>query len=427
MINPFTVGQPVPLERFVGRENEIAIAFDQILTRSNLALWGGSGIGKTSFLELLASRENWQLQGYDPSDAIIVYLNCLSIYPFAASTFWREILKLIKEQLEGEVSYLSDIDKLLAKAAVTQDDLRQILKKIGEANQFLLLLLDDYDATLRPHPQYTENDIKTFLSECRNLAYHSQERRYLSVVVTSSRRLTEISPNLTPENSPWYNHYLFQPLKPFTNNEAIILLGGMPMTPSLRDGIREIADGHPALLQNAGFLLYSKRRSGTMPDVETYARDFLTATEQYFQNSWQLANELEQTLLMLIALSNLKGRLQKTRYDLGDISIIFSQRERELNDLEQRGVIVRSFTEEKTNYSFASSLMEWWVIKEIENSDDEALQQRQKVFLNLMSHRQLERVTNVIKTLWEHKDDIQSLAKWVGQLAGAFPKGFIGG
>jgi len=376
---------------------------------------------------LLASREIWQLQGYDPSEAIIVYLNCLSIYPFAASTFWREILKLIKEQLEGEVSYSFDIDKLLAKAEVTKDDLRQILKKIGEANKFLLLLLDDYDATLRPHPKYTENDIKTFLSECRNLAYHSQERRYLSVIVTSSRRLTEISPNLTPESSPWYNHYLFQPLKPFTNNEAAILLAGMPMTPSLRDGIREIADGHPTLLQNAGFLLYSKRRSGTMPDVETYARDFFAATEQYFQDTWQSANELEQTLLILIALSNLKGRLQKNRYDLGDISIIFSQRERELNDLEQRGVIVRSFAEEKPNYSFASSLMEWWVIKEIENSDDEALQQRQKVFLNLMSHRQLERVTNTIKTLWEHKDDIQSLVKWVGELAGAFPKGFIGG
>ncbi|NEP46739.1 MAG: ATP-binding protein, partial [Okeania sp. SIO2H7] len=367
-------------ERFVGRENEIAIAFDQILTRSNLALWGGSGIGKTSFLELLASREIWQLQGYDPSNAIIVYLNCLGIYPFVASTFWREILKLIKEQLETEVFYRSNIDTLIAKAEVTKDDVGQILKKIGEANQFLLLLLDDYDATLRPHPKYTENDIKNFLSECRNLAYHSQERRYLSVIVTSSRRLTEISPNLTPENSPWYNHYLFQPLKPFTDNEAAILLAGMPMTPSMRDGIREIAGGHPALLQNAGFLLYSKRRSGPMPDVETYVRDFLTATEQYFQGTWQLANELEQTLLMLIALSNLKGRLQKTRYDLGDISIIFSQRERELNELEQRGVIIRSFAEEKTNYSFASSLMEWWVIKEIENSTTKHCSNGKKCF-----------------------------------------------
>lgn len=247
------------------------------------------------------------------------------------------------------------------------------------------------------------------------------------MVVSSLRSLTEIGPNLTLNSSPWYNHYLFQPLKPLTNNEVAILLGGMPMTPSLRDGIIEIAGGHPALLQNAGFLLYSKRRSGTMPDVETFARDFFTATKQYFQGTWQLASELEQSLLILIALSNLKGRLQKTRYDLGNINIIFSQKERELNELEQRGIIVRSFKEEKLNYSFASSVMEWWVIKEIENSDDDALQQREKVFLNLMSHKQLKQVTNVVRALWEHKDDVQSLVKWVGELAGAFPKGLIGG
>lgn len=99
MINPFTVGQPVSPERFVGRANEIAVAFDQMLSRSNLAIWGGNGIGKTSFLELLASPEIWQLQGYNPSEAIIVYLNCLSIAPFMPATFWREILELIQEQL----------------------------------------------------------------------------------------------------------------------------------------------------------------------------------------------------------------------------------------------------------------------------------------------------------------------------------------
>lgn len=420
MINPFTVGEPISPERFVGRTELIAVAFDQILSRRNLAIWGGNGMGKTSFLRFIESPESWQLQGHDPSQAIVVYLNCLSIDPFLPGNFWREILKLIKEQLESEVSYRSDIDKLLEKAEVTKDNFRQILGKIGEQNKFLVLLLDDYDATLQSHPQYTENDIQTFVNEFRNLAEHCQERKYFSVVVTSLRPLTEIGPNLTSENSPWYNHYLFRALKPLTNNEVAILLGGMPMMPSLRDGIREIADGHPALLQNAGFLLYSKRRSGIMPDVETYLRDFFTATEKYFKGTWELANELEKTLLILIALSNLKGRLQQTRYDLGDVSIIFSQRERELDRLEKRGVIVINTADEKPSYSFSSSLMERWVIKEIENSNDEELEQRKKVFRNLMSRKQAEKVASAIRTLWEHKDDVKSFVKWVGKLVGAF-------
>ena len=79
MRNPFKVGQPVPPESFVGRQSLIDIAFDQINNRSNLAIWGGPGMGKTSFLNLLKSEEVWQSQEIDPSQAIIVYLNCLEI------------------------------------------------------------------------------------------------------------------------------------------------------------------------------------------------------------------------------------------------------------------------------------------------------------------------------------------------------------
>lgn len=67
MRNPFKVGQPVPPESFVGRQSLIDTAFDQIYNRSNLAIWGGPGMGKTSFLNLLKSEEVWQSQEIDPS------------------------------------------------------------------------------------------------------------------------------------------------------------------------------------------------------------------------------------------------------------------------------------------------------------------------------------------------------------------------
>lgn len=156
--NPFTVGQPVPPERFVGRESEIATAFDQIYSRSNLAIWGGPGVGKSSFLEYLASPQVWYEQGLDPSQAVIVCLNCLSIFPFRPSAFWREVLSLMKEELEGDAG--SKIDELLGQAEVTKDNLRQVVRQIGRQNKFLVLLLDDYDAVVRPHDEYTEADIE---------------------------------------------------------------------------------------------------------------------------------------------------------------------------------------------------------------------------------------------------------------------------
>jgi len=425
--NPFFVGQPVPPERFVGRISEIETAFDQISNRSNLAIWGGPGIGKSSFLEQLASPQVWQLRGHDPSEAVIILFSCLSIHPFSASGFWREVLSLIRDGLNSIPALQAEIDTLLEKGEASKDGLRQLLRQLGKQKKFLVLLVDDYDAALRPQEQYTETDIAAFMSECRNLAYHSQERKYLSMVVTSLRRLNELGAQLTPDGSPWYNHYLFQPLKLFTETEVAALLGCMPMTPALRDGIREIAGGHPALLQIAGYLLYQELKTGQVPNVETFAKGFESATRHFFQDAWALSNEVEQSLLMLSALCGLKGRLYKKRYDLGNIDIIFSQRERELTDLEERSIIIRTVKEGKTVYSFASSMMEWWVVKEIENTDEAALQQRQKLFLNLMSHKQAEKVTTAIRWLWQHKEEVPSILQWIGKLATALPKGVISG
>ncbi|WP_293123530.1 hypothetical protein [Okeania sp. SIO1I7] len=238
------------------------------------------------------------------------------------------------------------------------------------------------------------------------------------MIVTSLRRLDEIGPTLTPEKSPWFNHYFFLPLERFTEQEVINILSGLPMTPELRDGIQEVAGSNPTLLQNAGFILYNKLQSQKPSDVETFTKDFLTATRHFFQKIWQLSTEEEQAILILIALSRLKGRLPETkkRYDLGNIDIIFSQKEQKLNDLEERGIIIFNKTEKKTTYSFASSLMEWWVIQEIKNSNDEELEKRKKIFLNLMSKKQLERVKKVIGFLWENRDDVAPVIKWIPRL-----------
>ena len=70
--------------------------------------------------------------------------------------------------------------------------------------------------------------------------------------------------------------------------------------------------------------------------------------------------------------------------DLGDINVIFSQKSRELIDLEERGVIKGNREQENTGYLFSSTIMEWWVIKEVENTNVETLKEREKVFLNLI-------------------------------------------
>lgn len=270
------------------------------------------------------------------------------------------------------------------------------------------------------------------MSQCRTVASSSEERKYLTMIVASSRRLNQLGPRLTPDKSPWYNHYEFRQLKPFTAREVESLLFGLPMTPALLECIREIADGHPALLQNAGSILYDildeELQAGQTPNSDELAREFQNATTQLFQQTWEMSDEIEQTLLMLLALSRLEGRLpSKKRYDLGNIDVIFSQKEIELDALAERGVLQYTVEADERSYSFASSIMEWWMVKHIENSNETELQKRQKVFLNLMNHEQKEKVMAAISWLWQNKDRVPSALEWIGKVTAALPKGVIKG
>ncbi len=421
--NPFTVGRPVDPDRFIGRTSEIATALDQVISRAHLALWGGPGVGKTSLLNLLRQSREWQVRGYDPSGAVFVHFSCLGITPFRASEFWREILRQLEDWVAPDIQTM--IRPMIAAETPSKEDLRSVLRQLGRNNQYLVLLVDDYDAALQPGPQYSELEMTTLVSDCRNLCSHSMERAYLAMVVTSLRRLNELGPTLRPGSSPWYNHYLFLPLRPFKPTDVMALMAGIPITPALRDGIREMCNGHPTLLQNAGHLLYRELRSGNVPDIISFAQDFQTATSHVFEAQWQLANEVEQTLLMLIALMNLRGRLQGKVYDMGDLPVVFSQKERELLNLVDQGVLLYRGRSGEMPYAFASSMLEWWVVEELENTNEDWLTARQRIFLNLMSHRQAKIATNAIHWLWENKHELPSILEWLAKVSSAFPKGLI--
>jgi hypothetical protein len=427
IINPFIVGQPVPTEKFVGRVTQINSAFDQIHHRGNLAVWGGPGMGKTSFLEYLTQPQTWQFHGQNPDAAVTVLLNCLSIVPFNSSNFWRQVFKQIQAKLALTSPLQAILDTLLQRDQSSVDDLMRVLRGLGQQDQFLLLLLDDYDRVFRAEGNYTQESIRILLNECRNIANIAEERQYLSMIVATSRRLNELGPALTLDESPWFNHFLYRQLKPLTEAEADELLVELTLTAELRDGIREIADGNPALLQQAGFLLHEQLRVGNHPSAPAFAQDFQVATLHIFESTWLLLNDLEQSLMMLIALDCLAGRIGKKVYSIGNVEIIFSQHEPELQGLISRGIIRYTAGLEQLSYRFNSSMMERWVIQQIQTCPDQELQARQKMFLRLMSHQQAQQMTQAIQWVWHHRDQLPSVLEWVGQVASALPKGMLKG
>ncbi|MBD2359911.1 AAA-like domain-containing protein [Anabaena minutissima FACHB-250] len=418
--NPFVVGTPVPPEKFIGRTSLIQTAFDQINNCSHLAIWGGLGTGKTSLLTKIASPDTWRQNGQDPSSAVIVRFSCEAIEPyFTPSAFWTKILSLITDHLQTEPELQEQVNTLLAEGRASKDSLRQILRELGKNQKLLVLLIDDYDIALDEHQEYSEQSMQQFLGECRNLAVHSEGSRNLSIIVTSKKRLNDLSPRLNPNQSPWYNHYLFRQIKPFDNTEIEQLLKpfNKPITAELRQALGEIAGGHPTLLQNAGFWLYQDLKHNNQPQIEEFIQEFERNTQPFFDSLWQRCNNKEQNLLMLMALSKLRGRLHpRRRYDLKDVDLILTQNDRILTSLEEQGVIKRVVTNGSNTSNFTSSLMEKWVIQEIWNSHDDSLKQRQKEFLNLMSHQQSENMKNAIVWIGKNKNDVIASLQFVGNI-----------
>ncbi len=428
--NPFFVGKPVPFDRFIGRKKELLTAFDQIDKRNHLGIYGAPGIGKSSFLSYLLSPEAWKQQGKDMGSWVIVSTSCDAVVPFTPSSFWAELIRLIRDQ-----PGIDDATRAAATAALghpapwDKKDLVTVVEKLGASGKSLLLLLDDYEVALRTSVAYTEMDRLVFLSEFRNLAVNTAASKYLATVLSSHRKLNELGPNVTPAGSPWYNHYIYRALKPFGDGEVGALFDRMPqgfaLTATQRDGIQDVAGALPALLQHACYAVYEDLADGAQPSPETVRR-FVDSTDYFFHDAWALSTDVEQMLMMLIALDSLGGRVGKGKtYALQDLEAVFSQRDRELRDLEERAVLRRlPFSDA---YGFVSSAMEWWVIKEIENARDESeLGLREKVLVGL-SRKQVQQVTGVLKQVWANKDAIAQVASWLGKLVGAFAKGAAGG
>jgi hypothetical protein len=112
MANPFFAKTPVPPEYFIGRTSEITAAFDTIYHRSHLAIWGGPGMGKTSYLDKIACPQTWGKYGLDSSPAVIVLFSCQSLYPFTPAKFWAEILTIMDDKLDNEPELQAEIRDL---------------------------------------------------------------------------------------------------------------------------------------------------------------------------------------------------------------------------------------------------------------------------------------------------------------------------
>ena len=283
----------------------------------------------------------------------------------------------------------------------------------------LVLLLDEFEWVIRIDSK-SEAETCDFLSGLRALI--NSTPKAFSIVLTTRKPLNELCSPIRFMGSPFYNNFIFVRLKPFTNEEVDELLQnalkdtGTSFTPNECEYIRQIAGRHPLLVQIVGSLIFESHKSG-LEEIDNYeyiGQRFEEEARHHFADLWEYSTGQEQMLLMLIAVKKLEGRLNRKRtYDLGDLDLLFSQHERELKELADRGLVVKT----KSDYEIFSSIFEWWVVKELENSNEKELERHRKIFFGLFTKEQAEKVTKAVKFVKENKDAIASFSQWAAKAA----------
>ena len=64
--------------------------------------------------------------------------------------------------------------------------------------------------------------------------------------------------------------------------------------------------------------------------------------------------------------------------------------------------------------------MKKWVIQELWNKDEEWLLGREKVFLNLMSRNQKDKLTKAVKWLWDNQNKVKPILQSFSKLLTLF-------
>jgi len=309
--NPFVIGGPVDVHRFIGRENEVDRLFQQVTSnaRGSVAIIGERRIGKTSLLHYISDPEVIRRWNVDHDSSIFLFIDCGAIAPLTITAFWQHILARLRRRLarvRPASPLLANLDALLARAEIRTSDIEFLLEDLHSEGMILVLLLDEFEWIVRGGPEW-DDVTRELLGGLRALINHAS--RALSLIVATRRPLDELCREVRFMGSPFYNNFIYLHLRPFHREEADALLaqmlGGTGVVFSLADKlfIDELAGTHPLLLQAAASCVFELRGAATEGDLDRrlVLDRFMDLTAHHWQELWRWSAAEEQDALMRVA------------------------------------------------------------------------------------------------------------------------------
>jgi hypothetical protein len=334
LYNPFRYGNPVPPDRFIGRENTLHVLFGRIYNGESAVVVGGPHMGKSSLLRYMADEERcmqWLSQQAHTVIPVEFDGHTLPV-SYQPHDFWKDLLlHVVEYPLHERVQ--AQVGRVMQNN-YGASTLERFFKQLARHQQRVVLLVDEFEALLH-NPNLNNAE---FLGALRSL---SSKTDGLALIAASRLPVAELNRRSSQIiGSPFFNFCIDVLLPPLSPAEIGLLLdtalhqSDVSFSTADSHYIQRMSGRHPFLAQaSAAALFEATRRGGTGNDRYTLASTLIQGwAGAHFDERWRYLSERAQQVLRTLAQAETRTSGGQMPRDAGVVDI--AQYSHELRSLE---------------------------------------------------------------------------------------------
>lgn len=369
LTNPFSFGNPVRYDSFLGRRREVRKIVGRILSGGqSSALVGEPRTGKTSILNYIMSPDTRaDLFGADGKSLHFSYFDALTLGDHITQPdFWEHAFLILKDVgLVAKGASLESAYKECRGSGFSTFMLERLLARMAQQGLKLTLVVDEFDALLF-HKTLNRGE---FFGGLRSLASRYDS---LAIVIASRQSLTTLNQKtqeLSRTGSPFFNIFEEIPVPPLDDAtiDALLKRSGKRFPKRERDNLKMLAGGHPYLLQVAAHALW-----------EAYEEDDCDAEERWqavceslyrqaaptLEDTWRLWPPEMKKTFATVALDCMPTLLGQKKFSLTALFKALLDYGSELRELKMRGFI-KTDADLEGGYAVSADVMLWWLAEQL--------------------------------------------------------------
>ncbi|MBT1700367.1 tetratricopeptide repeat protein [Fulvivirgaceae bacterium PWU4] len=320
----------------IGRKEVVGLLFNNINqivesgSNTNIILIGKRGSGKTHILRVLFHR----IQPFVQDRELVVAYFAEEEYGIDSYLdFLVRIINAFKRWYDDDAVFLEgELEKIRETPASRQEDLAELVIVDYIKDKPLLILTENFDATLSAIQKAGQDKLRAFLFR------HNR----ISFIATSQ----SLIPDLRVEDKPFYNYFLPIELKTLSYKESVALLKQLASVEDRRDllkhleskgrsqvrAIHELVKGNHRLLVT----FYEFLKADSLAELSTIFIKTMNDLKPYFETFVRYLPPQQQKIIHYLALC----KVPKRGTDIGKNCFISDKSiSKQLSELQRRRLI----------------------------------------------------------------------------------------